>query len=131
MVIDDENRNGSQDPSGLFSDEQLEALAGWLDSRFVLPGTGIRFGYDGLLGLVPGIGDIATALLSAVLIADAWKARARKRIIVKMAANLSFDLLIGAVPIVGDLWDFGFKSNRRNIALLRGERRRMVASEGE
>lgn len=97
----------------------LETIADWMDSRFKLPGTDFRFGLDGLLGLIPGIGDGVLALPALYLIARARNLGAPTHVQARMAGNVAVDLLIGAVPIVGDLFDFGFKANRRNMRLLR------------
>lgn len=98
---------------------RLERLAHWLDSRFGIPGTRLRFGLDSVLGLVPGVGDLATALPAAYLIHRARRLGAPGHVLARMAANLGIDLALGAVPVVGDVFDVGFKSNLRNIALLK------------
>jgi Domain of unknown function (DUF4112) len=98
---------------------KLEHFADWMDSRFRLPGTEFRFGLDGLLGLVPGIGDSVTALPAAYIILRARAIGAPPHVQARMVGNVLMDLLIGAVPLVGDLFDFGFKANRRNVGLLR------------
>lgn len=112
--------------------ERLERLAGWLDDRFRIPGTGLRFGLDALIGLVPGIGDTATAVSAAYLIARAAGLGVPRRILLRMAANAAIDLLVGTIPLLGDLFDIGFKANRRNVALLRrhaGRLRRRAGAE--
>lgn len=98
---------------------RLELIAEWMDSRFRVPGTQLRFGLDGLLGLVPGIGDSVTALPAAYIIMKARAIGAPQHLQARMVGNVLVDLLIGALPLVGDLFDFGFKANRRNVALLR------------
>lgn len=98
---------------------RLENMADWLDSRFRIPGTNVRFGLDAILGLVPGLGDGVVALPSAYLIMSAQRLGASKWLVARMAANVGIDMVLGAVPLVGDLFDIGFKANRRNIALLR------------
>jgi len=99
--------------------ERLDRLAGYMDELFVLPGTNIRIGADGLLGLVPGVGDTATMLVSAYLILRAQRLRVPGRILARMAGNVAVDWLIGSIPLVGDLFDFGWKANRRNVTLLK------------
>jgi hypothetical protein len=97
----------------------LERLAGWLDSSIPLPGTNFRIGWDTVIGLVPGIGDIASATLSSWIV---WKAKqlgVSKWTLMRMIGNVGADTLLGAVPLVGDVFDATFKSNQRNIALLR------------
>ena len=93
-------------------------LADWLDARFRIPGTNWRFGLDGLIGLAPGIGDTLTTLASLYLVAEAWRLGVGKRTLARMIANVAIDSVIGAVPVAGDLFDFVWKANRRNIALL-------------
>lgn len=107
--------------TGLFSPKQLDNLESWLDSKFAIPGTGIRIGLDGLIGLVPGIGDTLTAGLSALIILDAHRKGARKRTLVRMVSNSAVDLVIGAIPLVGDLFDFAYKSNVKNVQMLKQE----------
>lgn len=99
--------------------ERLENLAHWLDSRFRIPGTDIRFGLDAVVGLLPGIGDGGTALLSFYIVHQARRIGAPLPLRIRMTGNIVLDLLTGAIPLVGDLFDLGFKANRRNVALLR------------
>nr|WP_306264086.1 DUF4112 domain-containing protein [Pararhizobium sp. IMCC3301] len=108
---------------GMLSDEQIDSLESWLESRFAVPGTRLHFGLDGLLGLIPGIGDTITAGLSAIIILDAHKKGARKRTLVRMVSNSLIDLVIGAIPLIGDLFDFAYKSNTKNVKLLKQELR--------
>ncbi len=96
----------------------IEALARWLDTRFTVPGTNWRFGLDSLIGLVPGVGDGITALLGAYIIMRARELGAPNTLLARMAGNLAIDSVLGAVPIVGDVFDFAFKSNAKNIRLL-------------
>lgn len=98
---------------------RLERLANKLDSRFSV--LGIRFGYDSILGLIPGIGDVATAVPGAWIVFEGHRMGARPSVLARMAANTGVDFFIGTIPVVGDLFDVGFKANRRNIALLRRE----------
>ena len=116
---------------GYLSDERLAKLEHLFDRAYRLPGTDFRFGLDGILGLIPGIGDAGTALVSSVLVFDAWKSGARKRIIARMAKNVGVDFLVGSVPIIGDLIDFGYKANTKNIKLLRDERNRIRGRAGQ
>lgn len=99
--------------------ERLDRLAHWLDDRFEIPGTGIRFGLDGLLGLVPVVGDTATNLVSLYLVVEARRLDASGWTITRMLFNVLIDWLVGLVPLVGDIFDIGFKANRRNIAILK------------
>lgn len=94
---------------------RLRTAAWWLDDRFRLPGTNIRIGLDGIAGLVPGVGDTATTAVSAWIILEAWRLGMPRRDLVAMAGAVGADWLIGLVPLVGDVFDIGFKANRRNI----------------
>jgi len=96
----------------------LRTLADWLDTRFVLPGTRFRFGFDSILGLVPGVGDAITAGLGAYIIFRAHEFGAPKTLLARMMLNLAIDAIVGAVPIFGDIFDAAFKSHLRNVRLL-------------
>ena len=99
--------------------EELDRLARWLDAKFRVPGTQFRFGYDSLIGLVPGVGDSVMLLPGIYLIAKARRLGARKSTLWRMAGNTALDFVVGAVPLLGDVFDASFKANIRNIALLR------------
>lgn len=116
------SRDGSITKAGFLSDEHLASFENWLDAKFRLPGTNFRFGLDGIIGLIPGIGDIFTAGLSTVFIAEAVKIGARKRTLVRMVGNILFDMGVGAIPLVGDIFDFGFRANTKNLRLLKEEK---------
>lgn len=115
------------------TDEQLDQLAGVLDDIFHIPGTKIRFGLDPIVGLVPGLGDIITGLLSFLIVFAAWQRGLPRVTIVRMVANIGIDTLTGTIPIVGDLFDVMWKSNRMNYNLLvryrGGTRRGLVARD--
>lgn len=98
---------------------RLDALSRVLDTALVVPGTNIRFGFDALIGLVPGIGDLITTATSLYLVHEAHKLGAPKHLILRMLGNIALDGIVGAVPLVGDAFDVMFRSNRRNMALLR------------
>jgi hypothetical protein len=99
--------------------ERLENLADWLDTRFAIPGTKIRFGLDGLLGLIPGFGDTVTAVSTAYLIGMGVQLGLPAHLLLLIAWNGFLDWFIGLIPIIGDLFDIGFKANRRNVDLIR------------
>jgi Domain of unknown function (DUF4112) len=97
---------------------RLDALATLLDTAFVLPGTNVRFGLDGLLGLVPGIGDVVTTAMSLYIVHEARELGAPGHVIARMLANVVLDGIVGAVPVVGDIFDVMWRANRRNMRLL-------------
>ena len=98
---------------------RLDALASLLDTAFVLPGTNIRFGFDAMIGLVPGIGDAITTLISLYIVREARELGAPRHLIARMLANVALDGIVGAVPFLGDAFDVMWRANRRNVALLR------------
>lgn len=99
--------------------ERLERLAWWLDDRFRIPGTNITFGLDSLIGLVPGIGDAAMAVGAGYLVLQAKELGLPRRVLVRMTLNVLVDMAIGSIPLLGDIFDVGFKANRRNMILLK------------
>ena len=98
--------------------ERLRAIARLFDQAFAIPGTRFRFGFDALFGLVPGLGDLAGALVAAYALQVARHLRAPGAIQLHMLANITIDALVGTVPLIGDLFDFVFKAQTRNLALL-------------
>lgn len=102
----------------LFADENLELLARVLDDCFRIPGTSIRFGLDGIIGLVPFAGDVLAGLASCVLVIAAWFRGVPYVTLARMVVNLALDVLVGTIPILGDAFDIAWKANRRNYNLL-------------
>src|SRR5687768_6370704 len=101
---------------------------GWLmDDLFRVPVLGWRFGLDALIGLVPGLGDTSTALVSFYILAAAVRYRVPKITMLRMGLNIGIDYLFGSLPVVGDVADAWFKSNQKNLDLLR--RRATVSAE--
>lgn len=98
---------------------RIDRLAWWLDDAFRLPVIGRRIGLDGVVGLVPFAGDLVGAGLSSVLVVEAVRLGAPKRVWLRMGANVGLDFMVGLVPLFGDLFDFVWKSNRRNERVLR------------
>ena len=98
---------------------RLDALATLLDTAFILPGTNVRFGFDALIGLVPGIGDAITTAISLYIVLEARQLGAPAHLILRMLANVVVDGFVGAVPLVGDAFDVLWRANRRNVGLLR------------
>jgi uncharacterized protein DUF4112 len=97
----------------------LHWLGRLLDTAFPIPGTRYRIGLDGLLGLVPGIGDLLGTLLSSYIILAAARLGAPKQVLLRMVGNVALEGLVGLVPILGDLFDIAWKANIRNLSLLR------------
>ena len=106
-------------PQHLRNIERAESIARRMDAALRIPGTGIRVGYDSILGLVPGIGDTLALAPSAYILKLAHDSGAPPHLLGRMAANLGVDWLIGLVPLVGDIFDVGWKANLKNAALLR------------
>jgi hypothetical protein len=109
-------------------EESLERLSWLLDDLFRVPVLGWRIGLDALVGLIPGVGDTATTLASLYILTSAVRYRVPKITLLRMGLNLGIDYVLGALPLVGDLFDAWWKSNNKNIALLR-ERATVSASE--
>src|SRR6476620_2857786 len=84
---------------------RIDALATLLDTAFLIPGTNVRYGLDALIGLIPGIGDAITSLMSLFIVHEAYQLGAPGHIILRMLANVTLDGFVGAVPIVGDAFD--------------------------
>lgn len=108
--------------------ERLERLARLMDSRFRIPGTGIRFGLDSIVGLVPGLGDALTVLPALHILSEARRMAAPRALQARIVINIGIDFLIGTIPVLGDLFDVGFKANHRNVALLRRHLERRAAT---
>ncbi len=100
-------------------DEQLDWLATLLDDLFTIPGTRIRFGLDALAGLIPGVGDALTGVASFLILHAAWQRGLPRVALLRMLAHVALDSIAGTVPVLGDLFDVAYKSNRRNVELLR------------
>lgn len=98
--------------------ERLRRLAWLLDSSIRIPGTRWTVGIDALIGLVPGLGDAVGVLLSSYIVYQAARLGATRGVLARMVLNIAIEGLVGAIPILGDLFDAGFKANQRNIRLL-------------
>jgi hypothetical protein len=96
----------------------VDRLAWWLDEAITVPGTRFRIGFDALIGLIPGIGDLIGTLLSSYIIAVAASQGLPASALIRMAINVGLEAIVGVIPIVGDLFDAAWKANRRNIALM-------------
>lgn len=108
--------------------ESIEWLGWLMDDLFRIPGIGWRFGLDALIGLIPGVGDTATSLASFYILAAAVRYRVPKITLLRMGLNIGIDYALGSLPVVGDLFDAWWKSNQKNVALLR-ERAEVSAAE--
>ena len=99
--------------------QRLEAMEALLERAFVVPGTNYRVGLDAVVGLVPVVGDLVTTAMGAWLVWEARNLGMSKFHLLRMGGNVAFDTLLGAVPLVGDAFDFVFRSNTRNIRILK------------
>ena len=97
----------------------VDRLAWWLDNAITVPGTRFRIGFDALIGLIPGVGDLVGTLLSSYIIGVAASQGLPRSALARMAINVALEAIVGVVPIVGDLFDAAWKSNQRNIQLMR------------
>lgn len=111
-----------REPAPIAGGQDLEFLASLLDDRFSIPGTNIRFGVDALIGLIPGVGDAVSGMLSSYLIWRAHQLGASKLTLFRMAGNMAVDTVFGAIPLFGDIMDVKFRANRRNLELLRRQK---------
>ena len=109
--------SNNNEVNGNIKNQKISKLVWLLDECISLPG-GYRIGLDGILGLVPGVGDIATSGISSFLIYKAYKQNVPKLIMFKMLINIILDTVLGSVPFVGDLFDFAWRSNTKNAYLL-------------
>lgn len=107
------------DPTPVHSDLRwLDGASTFLDNRFKIPGTNIRFGADFLVGLIPYAGDVISFVISGILVMVMAKKGASGKVLLKMLGNIWMDGVFGTIPILGDLFDLRFRANRRNMALL-------------
>ncbi len=98
--------------------KQVGHLAKLMDAQFRIPGTNIRFGLDGIIGLVPGAGDLTTFAVSSYMLWIIARNGASGYVIARMAVNILIDALIGSIPLIGDVFDIAFKANMRNLQLM-------------
>ncbi len=98
---------------------RIEAMEAVLEGMFVIPGTNRRVGLDSLVGLIPVVGDLATAAMGAWIVWEARNLGMSKWQLTRMAANVGFDTMVGAIPFAGDVFDFLFKSNTKNLRIIR------------
>jgi len=103
---------------GAFRDENLDMLSRVLDTWFRVPGTNIRFGLDGIIGFIPGIGDVLGGLASTIIVLAAFFRGAPVITVLRMVVNIAIEVGVGMVPVLGNLFDIGWRANRRNYHLL-------------
>ena len=99
--------------------DRIDMLSKLFDTAFILPGTNVRFGIEAMMRLVPGIGDAAASALSCYLLYEAHRLEVPSHVFARLVANVALEGVVGAVPVLGDLFDVGFRANRRNVAILR------------
>jgi hypothetical protein len=123
-----DNRLAAKQARPIEIEESLDKLGWVLDDLIRIPGLNWRIGLDALVGLIPGIGDTATTVASLYVLGSAVRYRVPKITLLRMGINLGIDYALGSLPVVGDVFDAWFKSNQKNIALLR-QRATVSASE--
>ena len=111
-------RPRSKTGGAAFSNENLDTLSHLLDDFIRIPGTPIRFGLDGIVGFIPGVGDILGGLASSIIIIAAWLRGVPKVTVARMELNVAIETGVGTLPVVGNLFDIGWRANRRNYKLL-------------
>jgi Domain of unknown function (DUF4112) len=102
----------------VFDDENLDLLSHVLDDFIRIPGTSIRFGLDGIVGFIPGIGDLIGGIASCIIIIAAWIRGVSYVTVARMVTNVAIEVVVGSVPVLGDMFDIAWRANRRNYALL-------------
>jgi len=98
--------------------ERLKILTRLLDNAFQIPGTRLRIGLDAIVGIIPGIGDAIGAVFSAFIVFQAARLGASRATLARMMGNVVLDTVVGEIPLLGDLFDAGWKANTKNMALL-------------
>jgi hypothetical protein len=99
--------------------DRIDFLSKLFDTAFILPGTNVRFGVEAVLRLIPGIGDAAASALSCYLLYEARRLELPTHVFARMVGNVAVEGIVGAIPVLGDLFDVGFRANRRNVRILR------------
>ena len=113
--VTDQTGLGRPQQQGL---KHLGHLAKLMDAQFRIPGTDIRFGLDGIIGLIPGVGDLSTFAVSGYMVWIMANNGASGYVLARMTVNILIDALIGAIPLIGDIFDITFKANMRNLRLM-------------
>lgn len=97
---------------------RLARIAKTMDSSIRIPIIGKRIGWDAVIGLIPGVGDAAGALISSYILLSAWRLGVPKRGLGRMAANIGVETIVGAIPVLGDFFDMAFRANEKNVAVI-------------
>jgi hypothetical protein len=113
-----ERRQRLRGAGGVFRDENLDLLSRLLDTWFRVPGTNIRFGLDGIVGFIPGVGDFLAGAASCIIVLAAYVRGVPMVTVARMVANVAIEVVVGMVPVLGNLFDIGWRANRRNYHLL-------------
>jgi hypothetical protein len=111
-------------PRLLPSNEHLDYVAALLDDMWRIPGTQVRFGLDAVIGWIPGIGDAMAGIASCLMVFASWRRGAKPITMARMIANILLEMMIGAIPVAGDVFHIIWKANRRNYRLLIREKER-------
>ena len=98
--------------------KRIETLGYWLDNAIPIPGTRFRIGFDAIIGLIPGVGDAVGTALSAYIVLEAARFGVPVRTLLRMVYNVALEAVVGTVPFLGDVFDAGWKANRKNLDLL-------------
>lgn len=106
------------EPDAAATIRRISALAHLLDSRFEIPGLGVRIGLDAIVGLIPVVGDTATTIAGAYILTEAVRLGVRKRVLARMGVNLALDWAVGLIPVVDILFDVAYKANNKNARLV-------------
>lgn len=114
-----DNRDARREGGRIPDLAELQALARWMDTVFEIPGLNVRFGLDALLGLFPGLGDVATSLVALYILRAAQQRGVSRVTLARMGTNILIDWAVGSIPLVGDAFDVVWKANHRNVELLR------------
>lgn len=114
-------------PSRDASLRRMQAVANILDNAFVIPGTKQRIGIDAIIGLVPGVGDVLTTILSSYVIWEARNLGVSRFALARMMANLGVHAVIGSIPLIGDIFDAFFRVNQRNMRIVRSHVSREIS----
>lgn len=107
----------------------MRDLARLLDEAIRIPGTNIRIGLDAILGLLPGGGDVAGGLFSAIIMLQAARVGAPTAVLARMLGNVVIDTAVGSIPLIGDVFDFAWRANSKNVRLLESWRERPAGTQ--